>query len=172
MPALRKRLADPRLGYTQPDWIDVDVDPADHCTVHRSGDLETVAADVVARPLDRSRPLWETYLVEGLEGGRFAILAKSHQALVDGATVDLAQLILDDSADVPPTPDVRWRPERSRTALELVTESMTAAVTRGGLISGAGPAVRVSRRSTMRAPLRATASASWAARPNVSVIRR
>ena len=35
LPALRKRLADPRLGYTQPDWIDVDVDPADHCTVHR-----------------------------------------------------------------------------------------------------------------------------------------
>ena len=48
VPALRKRLADPRLGYTQPDWIDVDVDPADHCTVHRSADLEAVAADVLA----------------------------------------------------------------------------------------------------------------------------
>ncbi len=58
LPALRKRLADRRLGYTQPDWIDVEVDPADHCTVHTSGDLEGVVSDVLSRPLDRRRPLW------------------------------------------------------------------------------------------------------------------
>ena len=83
-PALRKRLADPRLGYTQPDWIDVDVDPADHCTVHRSADLEAVAAEVLSRPLDRSRPLWEVHIVEGLGKGRTGMIMKLHHALLDG----------------------------------------------------------------------------------------
>ena len=50
----------------------------------------------MSRQLDRHRPLWEMYFIEGLEGGRFAILSKSHQILVDGvATIDLGQVILD-----------------------------------------------------------------------------
>jgi diacylglycerol O-acyltransferase len=84
LPALRKRLADPRLGHTQPDWIDVDVDPAEHCTVHRSADLEAVAAGVLARPLDRHRPLWEIHVVEGLPDGRTGMIMKLHHAVLDG----------------------------------------------------------------------------------------
>ena len=81
---MRKRLADPRLGYTQPDWIDVDIDPADHCTVHHSDDLEAVAADVLGRPLDRRRPLWEMHVVEGLPEARTGMIMKLHHALLDG----------------------------------------------------------------------------------------
>ena len=67
----RSANASPTPGcYTQPDWIDVDVDPADHCTVHHRGDIEAVAADVLACPLDRHRPLWELHLVDGLPAGR------------------------------------------------------------------------------------------------------
>ena len=84
LPALRKRLADPRLGYTQPDWIDVDVDPVEHCTVHTSADLEAVAADVLSTPLDRRRPLWELHIVEGLPGARTGMIMKVHHALLDG----------------------------------------------------------------------------------------
>ena len=54
----------------------------------------TEVARIHSRPLDRSRPLWEMYLIEGLEEGRFAILSKSHQTLVDGiSTIDLGQVI-------------------------------------------------------------------------------
>ena len=84
LPALRKRLADPRLGYTQPDWIDVDVDPTDHCAVHRSEDLQAVAADVLGRALDRRRPLWELHIVEGLPAGRTGMIMKLHHAVLDG----------------------------------------------------------------------------------------
>jgi len=84
LPALRKRLADPRLGYTQPDWIDVDVDPVEHCTVHTSADLEAVAADVLSTPLDRRRPLWELHIVEGLPAARTGMIMKVHHALLDG----------------------------------------------------------------------------------------
>ena len=62
--------------------------------------LRDLVARIVSRPLDRHRPLWEMYFVEGLEGGRVAILTKAHQALVDGVhTVDLGQLLLDVSPD-------------------------------------------------------------------------
>ncbi len=84
LPALRKRLVDPRLGYTQPDWIDVEVDPADHCTMHTSGDLEGVVSGVLSCPVDRRRPLWELHVVEGLPDGRTGMIMKVHHALLDG----------------------------------------------------------------------------------------
>ena len=105
VPALRKRLADPRLGYTQPDWIDVDVDPADHCTVHRSADLEAVAAEVLSRPLDRTRPLWEVHIVEGLGKGRTGMIMKLHHALLDGPSgAELMVRLLDFEREAPAIP--------------------------------------------------------------------
>ena len=58
--------------------------------------LRELTARIMSRRLDPDRPLWEVYFVEGLEGGRVALLSKSHQILVDGiATVDLGQVLLD-----------------------------------------------------------------------------
>ena len=58
--------------------------------------LRELVGRVMSRPLDREHPLWEMYLVEGLSGGRFAMLTKTHHALVDGATaIDIGQVILD-----------------------------------------------------------------------------
>ncbi|MCH9817086.1 MAG: wax ester/triacylglycerol synthase family O-acyltransferase [Actinomycetia bacterium] len=131
--------------------------------------LQELVARIMSRPLDLNRPLWEMYLIEGLEDGRFAILSKSHHAMVDGlAAVDIGQVIL----DVAPEPrlgttDV-WRPAREPTNLELfvggVADSMrspasimdtvksslgdvketTAGVTRniGGVLSAAATVVR------------------------------
>ncbi len=83
--------------------------------------LRELVARVMARPLDRNRPLWEMYLVEGLKGGRFALLTKSHHALVDGITsVDIGQVILDDApiADLEVAPV--WRPSREPSRTELL----------------------------------------------------
>ena len=82
--------------------------------------LQELVARIMSRPLDLNRPLWEMYLIEGLQDGQFAILSKSHHAMVDGlAAVDIGQVIL----DVAPEPrlgttDV-WRPAREPTNLEL-----------------------------------------------------
>ena len=103
LPALRKRLASTRLGYTQPDWIDVDVDPADHIVRHDDGDLETVAARVLSMPLDRHRPLWEMHLVPDLPGARTGLIVKLHHALLDGPSgAELMVQLL----DLEPTPTV------------------------------------------------------------------
>ncbi len=82
--------------------------------------LRELVGRVLARRLDRSRPLWELYLVEGLADGRFALLTKSHLALVDGIdTVDLVQVLLDGD----PAPDDlearSWRPAPEPSPLEL-----------------------------------------------------
>lgn len=68
--------------------------------------LEEFIARILARPLDRSRPLWEAYFVEGLRDGRFAIVTKAHQALIDGIdAVDIAHLLMDPEALTEDTAD-------------------------------------------------------------------
>ena len=93
--------------------------------------LRDLVARVMPRHLDRSRPLWEAYVVEGLEGGRFAIVTKSHQALVDGVNaVDLAQVILDDTASPTTLPADTWHPSREPSLVELITGAVSDAVQR------------------------------------------
>jgi diacylglycerol O-acyltransferase len=80
---------------------------------------------IVSRPLDRQRPLWEVYLVEGLADGRVAMLTKAHQALVDGAqAVDLAQVLLDRSPDQRELGSDGWRPERPVSPAGLLLDAV------------------------------------------------
>ncbi|MPZ97642.1 MAG: wax ester/triacylglycerol synthase family O-acyltransferase, partial [Propionibacteriales bacterium] len=111
VPRYRQRVQTVPGHLANPVWVDDDdFDVTFH--VRRSAlprpgsmhQLRDLVARIMSRPLDRSRPLWETYLVEGLEDGRFAVLSKSHQVLVDGATtLDLGQLLLDVSPEPPET---------------------------------------------------------------------
>ena len=79
--------------------------------------LRNLAARVFSQQLDRSKPLWELWLVEGLHDGRFAIIGKSHHALVDGVSgVDITTVLFDLDAEPqgPPTSAPPWlaRPNR------------------------------------------------------------
>ena len=113
------------LGYTQPDWIEVDVDPADHCSVHHRDDLEAVAAEVVARPLDRHRPLWELHVVDGLPAGQTGMILKLHHAVLDGPSgAELMVQLLDLEPEAGPVrrPSTPLAVDRqpSRAELDLV----------------------------------------------------
>lgn len=82
--------------------------------------LWDLVARIMSRHLDRNRPLWEMYLVEGLEDNRFAILTKTHHAMVDGlSAVDIGQVILDVTPEPRDTISDVWRPAREPTGLEL-----------------------------------------------------
>jgi diacylglycerol O-acyltransferase len=135
VPRYRQRVRQVPGRLANPVWVDdEDFDLAYH--VRRSAlprpgsmhQLRELVARIMSRRLDRDRPLWEVYLVEGLEAGRYAVLSKSHQVLVDGATVDLGQLIVDDSPQAPVTPDVGWRPERQRRGVELLGDAFAESV--------------------------------------------
>ncbi len=86
--------------------------------------LQEFVARILSRPLDRARPLWELYIVEGLESGRVAVVTKTHQALVDGVSaVDLAHLILDDDEDSRPVAPPEPPPAREPSDMELLAST-------------------------------------------------
>ncbi|PRY61262.1 WS/DGAT/MGAT family acyltransferase [Knoellia remsis] len=137
VPRYRQRIRSVPGRIANPVWID---DERFDVTYHvrrsalpRPGDdeqLEELIARIMPRPLDRSRPLWEVYLVEGLADDRFAIVTKTHQALVDGVkAVDIAHLILEDS-DSPSAEvvDDTWRPSREPSQTELVVSAVADTV--------------------------------------------
>lgn len=144
VPRYRQRVQAVPGGLAAPVWVDdADFDLTYHVrrsALPRPGSLEQLrdlVARIVSRRLDRNRPLWETYLVEGLAGGRHAVLAKSHLALVDGETVDLAQLIVDRTPNAAPTPDAPWRPEPGGGTLHLLGDAVVEVVKNPlGLLGG------------------------------------
>src|SRR4051794_23676012 len=129
VPRYRHKLAFPPAETGRPVWVD---DPTFHLEYHlrhtalpspgSEDQLRAMAARIVSQQLDRSKPLWEMWLVEGLEDGRFALITKTHHALVDGVSgVDLATVIFDLSPE-PPAPEhplSEWQPQRPPSSLAL-----------------------------------------------------
>jgi diacylglycerol O-acyltransferase / wax synthase len=137
VPRYRQRIAKVPGGLANPVWVD---DPDFDLTYHvrrsalpRPGNADQLfelVARIVSRPLDRHRPLWEAYFIEGLEQGRVAVLSKSHEVLVDGVhTVDLAQVLLDRSAEPRPLDHDDWRPLSAPSPAGLVAGAVHDAVT-------------------------------------------
>ncbi|NYD42797.1 WS/DGAT/MGAT family O-acyltransferase [Nocardioides panaciterrulae] len=131
VPRYRQRIRTVPGRLANPVWVDDEhFDLAYHVrrsALPRPGSLDQLrelVARIVSRPLDRSRPLWEMYFVEGLADGRVALLSKSHQVLVDGVhTVDLGQVLLDTSPEPKELGADEWRPGRPASAPALLLEA-------------------------------------------------
>jgi len=130
---LRRRLRDVPFNLDHPYWVDdpsFDIDfHVRHTAVAPPGNDEQIGelvARIVGRPLDRRRPLWESYVIEGLPDDRFAILTKVHHATIDGAAgAELLVLMLDgdpEGDDIEPPMD-EWRPERLPNDSEVLTRA-------------------------------------------------
>jgi diacylglycerol O-acyltransferase len=143
VPRYRQRIREVPGRLANPVWVD---DERFDVTYHvrrsalpRPGSddqLQEFVARIQSRRLDRGRPLWEVYLIEGLAEGRFAIVTKAHQALVDGINaVDIAHLIVDGEPDhEEPITDV-WRAAREPSDVELITSALVDTVRRQGQIA-------------------------------------
>ncbi len=137
VPRYRQKLAFPPLGISRPMWVD---DPHFNASYHirhtalppPAGDdeLRRLAGRVFSQQLDREKPLWEMWLVDGLADGRFALICKTHHALVDGISgVDIMTVLFDLEPDPPePEPGPKWAPRPPRSAAEMLAESIAERV--------------------------------------------
>jgi diacylglycerol O-acyltransferase / wax synthase len=130
VPRYRQKLAQVPLTQGRPRWVD---DPAFDLRFHVRAtalpapateyELQVLAARVVSQPLSRQRPLWELWLVQGLEGGRFAVIAKTHHALADGISgLDLLSVLF--SADEEAGEPRPWRPRATPPGVILLAEAL------------------------------------------------
>ncbi len=139
----RRRIASVPLSLDHPYWVD---DPdfdlefhVRHIALPKPGDWRQLCiqtARLHARPLDTTRPLWEAYVIEGLDNvagvpqGSFALMTKIHHAAIDGVSgAEMAAAIHDISPeDSAEAPDGNWRPERFPTNMELLGRSALTTV--------------------------------------------
>jgi diacylglycerol O-acyltransferase / wax synthase len=146
VPRYRQKLAFPRFEMGRPFWVD---DPqfnidyhVRHTALPAPGTIEQLrglVGRIFSQCLDRSKPLWEMWLVQGLESGKFALISKTHHALVDGVSgVDLSAVLF----DLGPVPqDVEggadeWIPEPEPSDAELVAEGVKGLLRRPTELAG------------------------------------
>jgi diacylglycerol O-acyltransferase / wax synthase len=166
VPRYRQRLAFVPLGQGRPRWVD---DPHLNLRYHvrstalpapgSEKQLRDLAGRVFSQQLDRDKPLWEIWLVEGLEDDRFAVLSKTHHALVDGISgVDIMSVLFDTSPEpaAPTDTGERWLPRPLPSPAQLFGEALLERATIPGEL------VR-SARAVFRGPLRVLEGARDAA---------
>ena len=126
---MRRRVVEVPFDLDHPYWINdpnFDLDfHIRHLSLAPPGRVDQLAeqvARIIGRPMDRSRPLWEVYVIEGLESGRWALLTKYHHATIDGASgVLMLNLLNDHTPDAePPGESPPWEPEPIPSDIELL----------------------------------------------------
>ncbi len=189
IPRYRQKVREVTMGLSRPVWID---DREFDITYHirrsalpspgSDAQLHDLVARLGSRPLDKSRPLWEMYLVEGLTKNRVAIYTKSHQALVNGMTaLEIGHVIADRTQRPPEFGEDIWIPAREpgttslligavgdwlsrpRQQLHAVQSALTDVVTNSGQLVEAGRRVAdvartVARGTAPNSPLNTTVS--------------
>ncbi|GBE66059.1 diacylglycerol O-acyltransferase [Mycobacterium sp. MFM001] len=130
---LRRRLVGVPFGLDHPYWVaDPNFDLAFHVRemhLARPGLVDQLADQVcriVGRPMDRTRPLWEVYVIDGLQDGRWALLTKYHHATIDGASGQLMlQIVTDTEPDAAaPGEGPSWEPEQLPSTAELLRRTV------------------------------------------------
>jgi diacylglycerol O-acyltransferase len=134
VPRFRQKIRFVPFGQGRPVWVD---DPhlnlayhVRHTSLPEPGSeqqLRTLAARIFSQQLDRSKPLWEIWLIEGLKGGRFAIVGKTHHAMVDGVSgVDITTVLYDaeKDPDETPVPPEGWTPRPEPNDAQLLADAL------------------------------------------------
>lgn len=190
----RQRLRRVALDLAPPAWVD---DPAfdvrrhlHHRAVPTPGgraELSELVSSLMTERMERDRPLWDYWFIEGLAGGRWAVLSKLHHSMVDGVSgSDLYHLVLDPTPEPRPAQEDGWTPTRATSALSFSAEGArelvftpvrmarstmltarhplrllrTAVGTAGGLTALAG-AVRPVARSSLTGPIDGHRRYTW-----------
>jgi diacylglycerol O-acyltransferase len=181
VPRYRQRVVEVPGHLANPAWVD---DPDFELEYHlrrsalpkpgSESQLLDLVSRVTSRPMDRSRPLWEMYLVEGLAGNRVAVVTKTHPVLIDGlSAIDIGQVLLDVTPDAQEAEPDDWRPRPAPGRPALVGQAVAEYLRRPSTVfetaRGAITDVRATaaRMSTVTGGvLRALRSAAFPAPPS------
>jgi WS/DGAT/MGAT family acyltransferase len=181
VPRFRQKLRFVPFGQGRPKWVD---DPHFNLAYHvrhtalpepgSEEQLRTFAARVFSQRLDRAKPMWEMWLVDGVEGGRFAIVGKSHHALVDGVSgMDITTVLFDAEPEPSDAPEPEpWTPRPEPSDAQVLAEALVErASSPAEMVRGVRAIVRTPRRAA-RATVDALEAAGtfartgWAAPPS------
>lgn len=132
VPRYRQRVHFVPIALGRPVWVD---DPHFNLGYHLrdtalpapggDAELRNLVGRVMSQQLDRRRPLWEMWIVEGLSDGRWAVITKLHHCMVDGVSgIELLSVILDSERDPAPAPSDNWRPEHQPLGAELAVKAL------------------------------------------------
>jgi WS/DGAT/MGAT family acyltransferase len=142
VPRFRQKLAFVPFGLGRPVWVD---DTHFNLEYHvrqtalpapgGASELKRLTARIMSQQLDRTKPLWEIWIAEGLAGGRFAMISKTHHCLVDGVSgADIMTVILDLTAEPQKFERKKWRPAPEPPADRLLVDAVRERVTSPGEI--------------------------------------
>jgi diacylglycerol O-acyltransferase / wax synthase len=162
VPRYRHKLAHTAIDSGRPVWVDDPNFNLDYHLRHTAlpppgswDQLQDLTARIFSQQLDRSKPLWEMWLIEGLEDDRFALITKTHHSLIDGiAGVDLATVLFDLSPDPPQIPHSgrAWKPHPEPSTTSLLAAGVSGAARAGvALVEGALDAIAHPERAMARA---------------------
>jgi diacylglycerol O-acyltransferase / wax synthase len=132
VPRYRQKVRFVPLSMGRPVWVDDPHFVLDYHVRHTAmpqpgGDeeLRNLVGRVMSQQLDRTKPLWEIWIAEGLESGRWVMISKTHHSMVDGvSSSDLLSVLMDDTREGSPRPRDTWTPEPEPNPVELVTHAM------------------------------------------------
>jgi len=176
IPRYRQRIVQMPFGTGRPVWVD---DPSFRLGYHvrhtalpspgSSAQLLTLVSRILAQRLDRTKPLWELWLVEGLADDRFAVVAKTHHAMVDGVGgMDLMAALLDLEPDPAPVASTPWQAQPTPGAVGLLAHGASGAVRNLARLGAGGARLAVRPQQAVREALSAAAALGAAARPLVA----
>lgn len=140
VPRFRQKLATVPFGLGRPVWVDDTHFNLEYHVRHTAlpapGDdpqLKRLAARIMSQQLDRTKPLWEIWIAEGLANDRFALISKTHHCLVDGVSgADIMSVILDLGPEPQEMEAERWIPEPEPTADQLLVDAVKERLTSPG----------------------------------------
>ena len=164
VPRYRQRVRYPPLRLGPAVWID---DPHFNLAYHvrrtalaspgGEDELRTLVGRVMSQQLDRTRPLWEMWVAEGLEDGRWALVSKAHHCMVDGVSAtDLLSVLLDAEREPVRAPAPRWTPRPEPSSADLLAQPLARRLASPANAAGRDP------RPGPRTPARGTAGAGHA----------
>ncbi len=175
LPRYRQRIQEMPLSSGRPLWVEDVSFRLDYHVRHTAlpspgsdAELMALVNRVIGQRLDRTKPLWELWLVEGLAAGRWAIVSKTHHAMVDGVSgVDLMSVLFDLERDVTDDPPPAWSPAPTPGAVGLLTRGVQGLVRNAVELSTRGVELAVHPKQAVGTTVGAVSALAETMRPMV-----